>query len=70
MRLRGRVGAWVARRRRRRAARQLEGAPLREFVYLDEVSVYSLVASRMGSVATEHTATESRQTRRRRRAPS
>ena len=33
-------------------------APLREFVYLDEVSVYSLIASRRGPVAKEFTETE------------
>jgi hypothetical protein len=31
---------------------------LREFVYLDEVSVYSLIASRLGPIATEFTDTE------------
>jgi len=31
---------------------------LREFVYLDEVSVFSLIASRLGPVATEFTETE------------
>ncbi len=29
--------------------------PLREFIYLDEVSVYSILASRRGSIATEFT---------------
>ena len=33
-------------------------APLREFVYLDEVSVFSLLASRTGPIATEITKTE------------
>jgi hypothetical protein len=33
--------------------------PLREFVYLDEVSVYSLLASRSGPVPTDFTDTES-----------
>lgn len=32
---------------------------MREFVYLDDVSVYSLIASRLGPVAAEFTATES-----------
>ena len=45
--------------RRKRAARKQEAAPLREFVYLDEVSVFSLISSRLGPVATEFTATES-----------
>jgi hypothetical protein len=31
---------------------------LREFVYLDEVSVYSLIASRLGPIATDFTETE------------
>ncbi|MGO8870616.1 MAG: hypothetical protein ACLQPH_04305 [Acidimicrobiales bacterium] len=35
------------------------GTPLREFVYLDEVSVYSLMASRLGPIAAEFTETES-----------
>jgi hypothetical protein len=54
---------WLRRRlrrlRRNRAARRERDAPLREFAYLDEVSVYSLIASRLGAVATEFTATES-----------
>jgi hypothetical protein len=33
--------------------------PLREFVYLDEVSVYSLIASQTGAIAAEFTETES-----------
>lgn len=33
--------------------------PLREFVYLDEVSVYSLIASQTGAIASEFTETES-----------
>ena len=46
-----------ARRHRRsqaREARKQPGTP-REFVYLDEVSVYSLLASRKGAIATEFT---------------
>ena len=31
-----------------REARSQGGAPLREFVYLDEVSVFSLISSRLG----------------------
>jgi len=42
-----------------RAARKRRGDPLREFVYLDEVSVFSLISSRLGGVATELTATQS-----------
>src|SRR5262245_31681899 len=44
----------VRRDRRVRAARTAT-APLREFVYLDEVSVYSLLASRQGALASEYT---------------
>jgi hypothetical protein len=55
--VRKRVHAWW-RARRRKAAAENNAAPLREFVYLDEVSVYSLVASRIGAVATEFTETE------------
>lgn len=44
----------------RRKGRERRGnAVLREFVYLDEVSVYSLLASRSGPVATEFTNIES-----------
>ncbi len=35
-----------------------DSGPLREFVYLDEVSVYSMLASRTGSIATEFTESE------------
>src|SRR3569832_962441 len=49
--------AWLRRTRRKRAAKRLK-AMLREFVYLDEVSVYSLLASRLGPLATEFTDTE------------
>jgi hypothetical protein len=50
---------WRDDRRRKRAARELDGRALREFVYLDEVSVFSLMSSRRGSVATEFTSTQS-----------
>lgn len=43
---------------RRRQASKRQKAKLREFVYLDEVSVYSLIASRLGPIATEFTKTE------------
>ncbi len=43
------------RRLRRTRAQDYSYEPLREFVYLDEVSVYSLLASRKGSIATEFT---------------
>jgi hypothetical protein len=55
--LRSRFRAWRRARRRKRAAER-EQAPLREFVYLDEVSVYSLIASKLGAIATEFTDTE------------
>lgn len=48
-----RIRAWLRRYRRRTAAKKL--SVLREFVYLDEVSVYSLIASRLGPVAAEFT---------------
>lgn len=48
---------WFRQWRRRRVAKNKMGA-LREFVYLDEVSVYSLMASRLGPIATEFTDTE------------
>ena len=50
---------WRHRRRREHARRQKTGG-LREFVYLDEVSVYSLLTSRCGPIAVEFTDTESR----------
>lgn len=57
MTLRARFRGWRLRRQRERAARKL-AAPLREFVYLDDVSIYSLLASRLGAIATEFTETE------------
>ena len=50
---------WFRRRRLKRAAKKQQVAPLREFVYLDEVSVYSLNASRLGSIAAEFSETRS-----------
>jgi hypothetical protein len=54
---------WWTRQRRRqkrkKAAQATQNEPLREFVYLDEVSVFSLLASRIGALATDFTATES-----------
>lgn len=47
--------------RLRRAAKR--AAPLREFVYLDEVSLYSLLSSRIGAIATEFTRTQSEELR-------
>jgi len=52
-----RIQAFRRKHRRRRASKR-DKAPLREFVYLDEVSVYSLIASRLGPVAKEFTQTE------------
>jgi hypothetical protein len=52
-----RVRRWRRARRRRHAAIRSD-APLREFIYLDEVSVYSLLASRIGAIATEFSESE------------
>lgn len=51
---------WLRRRRRRPRRRQQGEAAgsLREFVYLDEVSVYSLMASQVGLIVTELTETQ------------
>lgn len=49
---------WRDRRRQRRAHRQLQQqrpGQLREFIYLDEVSVTSLLSSRLGKVPSEFT---------------
>lgn len=54
-----RLRIWFRRRRLKRAAKKQQVAPLREFVYLDEVSVYSLNASRLGSIAAEFSETRS-----------
>ncbi|MEV6299824.1 hypothetical protein AB0M02_10515 [Actinoplanes sp. NPDC051861] len=50
----GRFKGRLRRQRRIKAARSTS-ASLREFVYLDEVSVYSLLASRQGALAAEYT---------------
>ena len=42
-----------------REAKKYASGPLREFVYLDEVSVYSLIASRKGPIATDYRDTTS-----------
>lgn len=47
---------WRQRRRWKAARRHSE--PLREFVYMDDVSVYSLVASQVGLIVTELTETQ------------
>lgn len=57
MKLFNRLRAWIRRTRRKHAAAR-QKATLREFVYLDEVSVYSLLGSKLGPLATEFTDTE------------
>ena len=47
-----RIWAWL---RNRNRTRSMSSEPLREFVYLDEVSVYSLLASRKHGIATQFT---------------
>jgi hypothetical protein len=59
MNIRTRFRNWKAKRRRNRVAKRGGKASLREFVYLDEVSVYSLIASRKGTVPSEVTQSES-----------
>ena len=48
------VKGWFKRGNRNRP-RPISAEPLREFVYLDEVSVYSLLASRKGRISAEFT---------------
>lgn len=48
---------------RRQPESTQEDPPLREFIYLDEVSVYSLLASRRGAVPSEQTDSETAQLR-------
>lgn len=50
---------WRDESERERVARENAGEPLREFVYLDEVSVFSLLASRIGALVTDFTDTQS-----------
>ncbi len=52
-----RLRVWF-RRRRGKQESERQHAPLREFVYLDEVSVYSLMASRRGPIPAEFTDTQ------------
>ena len=52
-----RFRGWLRRARRLRVPKKAEGA-LREFVYLDDVSVYSILASRKHGIATEFTESE------------
>ncbi len=51
--LRGQFSSWRARLRVRKALKHSRGAERREFVYLDEVSVYSLITSRLGALTAE-----------------
>lgn len=52
------ITRFIKRKYRQRKLKKLrkkqKGVPLREFVYLDEVSIYSLFASRFGAVAAEY----------------
>lgn len=59
-RIRNRFRLW---RRARFLARQGFDASLREFIYLDEVSVYSLIASKLGPLAAEFTEVQARSMR-------
>lgn len=54
-----RLQAWFRRWRGKQESEGQNDAPLREFVYLDEVSVYSLMASRRGPIPAEFTDTKS-----------
>ena len=54
MSISSRVRAWLRRLKPQKAPENLTGL-LREFVYLDEVSVYSILASRKGAITTEFT---------------
>lgn len=57
MKITTRFRKWFRLLRRKQAFKKYK-AELREFVYLDEVSVYSLIASRLGPIAAEFTKTE------------
>ena len=54
MSIKSRLRAWLSRLKRKKDPNNLSGL-LREFIYLDEVSVYSILASRKGAIATEFT---------------
>ncbi len=54
MNILSRLQTWLRRLKPQRAPKSHAG-PLREFVYLDEVSVYSILASRKGPIATQFT---------------
>ena len=49
-----RVRDWWRRRKRKATRGEVDGL-VREFIYLDDISVYSILASRKGSIATEFT---------------
>lgn len=49
---------WRGRRRPNEPAGEQPEGPLREFVYLDDVAVYSLIASRKGAIASEFSDSE------------
>ena len=55
MKLISRLRNWFQRKRRSKPKTGSLPGPLREFVYLDEVSIYSILASRKGGIATEVT---------------
>lgn len=57
MSIKNRFRNWRRKLRWRRVARK-HSEPLREFVYLDEISIYSLMASQVGPIVTELTDTE------------
>jgi hypothetical protein len=57
--IRQRYRSWRARRRVDKALNRHDNTQRREFVYLDEVSVYSLIASRLGPVVAELTESQS-----------
>lgn len=59
MKLWDRFRTWRTRRRHQKAAKRRGKAGLREFVYLDDVSVYSLLASRKGTIPAQVTESES-----------
>ena len=51
------INGWLLKQQRKLALKKNKGS-LREFIYLDEVSVYSLHASRQGEIASQFTDTE------------
>jgi hypothetical protein len=59
VKLKEKIRSWRLKRRQSSETRKDQLAPLREFVYLDEVSVYSLLSSRRGAPISEFTSKES-----------